>query len=175
VAFGNNPTSYNILFLGWFVFYYAGLEFRNRVGFGSQMKVKKQYIIAAFLACCLEGVVLSAVGLNEKFACNQMKLSSQVFALLIAIYFMQKKQRGEQGCIEEMMASLGNCSYGIFFVHIIIMTVCQFLLDRLLPNAWWLLDYLGIVFLTIIISWTMVGMAQKYIRSSKVKRAIGME
>lgn len=170
VVAGDNPRYYSLLFPAWFIFYYSGMVSRRE---GRRIAVKGVHIFIAYTVCFMEGVVLSVAGLNVKFAINQVKVSSQVFALLIAIYFTQREK--ESTHMGTVFATLGDCSYGVFYTHIIVLTVCQFLVDKILPSIWWLVDYILSAVLTIIGSWVLVTAAQRLIHSDKFKQALGLK
>lgn len=116
---------YNAIpFIPWFIFYYLGILFR------SNQKVKSiitkyigltclGYLVFLFLSI-FEGLSIYRYNINWfDFAKSQIKFSSfsaSFFFIWIAMYMKEKIQVNPRG----LLIYIGNNSFGIFFIHIIV-------------------------------------------------------
>lgn len=109
----------------WFIYYYLGLALRNgKVVFNLSLKKTLFCYIVALIVSELEGWGWYFYG-NYDLATTQIRISSMiasVFLMFLSYIYMNNKgnprTRGE-----EMFAFLGDCSFGIYLSHILVIRV----------------------------------------------------
>lgn len=115
---------YETFIFPWFLFYFAGLyikinNFVINKGLTSYNGIMVPILFLAFSlsASIFEGYALMSLGLSESFAVSQIKISSFLYSLAVINMFFTIRQYSSVP-ITKSLISIGNISYGIFYLHI---------------------------------------------------------
>lgn len=168
IATGSMPLFYETLFPAWFVFYILGMDARE--GKLDGVKVKVWMIGLALAASFGEAYLLMNIGCSAGFACSQIKFSSFTYASLIASWLSQHIKE----CEQNILSSIGDCSFGIYFSHILVLQVVSKVIELAGVNAWilkWTLTFL----FTACLSYAFVWCTRKIFEGKKILRYIGFE
>lgn len=168
ITTGNMPLFYETFFPAWFVFYILGMDARE--GKFKGYKVKGWMIGLALFASFGEAYFLMNIGCSVGFACSQIKFSSFIYTALIAMWLSQHIKETEPN----ILSKIGDCSFGIYFSHILVMWVVSKGLSIVGVDIWiwkWSLAFL----LTSILSYLFVWCVRKMFKGRKILRYIGFE
>ena len=168
ITTGNMPLFYETLFPAWFIFYILGMDVRE--GKFKRYEVKGWMIGLALIASFGEAYLLIKIGCSVGFACSQIKFSSFAYTTLIALWLSQH--------IKEMnpnlLSNIGDCSFGIYFSHMLVMWVVSKGLSIIGIDTWiwkWSLTFL----FTAILSYAFVWCVRRVFDGKKILRYIGFE
>ena len=162
------PLFYETLFPAWFVFYILGMDARE--GKLDGVKVKGWMIGLALMASFGEAFLLMNIGCSAGFACSQIKFSSFIYSALIALWLSRRVKE----CKPRVLSRIGDCSFGIYFSHILVMWVISKGLSIIGIDTWiwkWSLTFL----LTAILSYAFVWCVRRVFDGKKILRYIGFE
>lgn len=164
------PPFYATVFLSWFVFYYIGLQIK--IG---KMKdcivILNNYLVLTFalIVSTFEAFMLMFYTGNVSFSCSQLHFSNFFLVLVLVSFFYFHKDKVIHINILE---SIGDCSYGIFFVHIFIIMFIRMILKKIGLDQFYLLYY-GITFLmTAFLSFMIVKHSNKFLRKTSTGKKI---
>ena len=100
----------------------------------------------------------------------QIKFSSFINSSLIALWLSQHIKE----CKPSILSSIGDCSFGIYFSHIIVMMFASKAIELAGVDVWiwkWLLTFLFTACLTYAFVWS----TRKIFEGKKILRYIGFE
>lgn len=166
IAAGRTPLLYETLFPAWFFFYLMGMD--CKAGKFDKMieKVNVGWIIAALMLSLVEAFVILKLGCADGFASSQIKISSFLYAAIIALWLQKKEKSVEKNC----MYTVGDLSYGIFYVHMLILWLVRKILDVIKMNEIWII-YFGLTFIfTSILSVAWIFVIKKTAKKLKCER-----
>lgn len=177
LATGLMPRLYETVFPAWFSFYVLGLDCRSGKWVNVCRRAKNWWIAAVLGLSIIEAFVLLRVGCAIGFASSQIRFGSFLYAGLIALALMKgKDMENEDGKLRKLMVSIGDYSYGIFYVHILVLIVVRKIISALWVSQMWIYDFLICFVLTAagsyLIVWVTKRIAEK-IDAEKVLRIIG--
>lgn len=158
------PLFYETFFPAWFLFYILGMDCKSgRMDrFVSNSNVF-WILVALGLSFC-ESLLLIKSGCNMSFAASQIKISSFLYAFSIVMVFVKNEKIIEQN----LLTVLGDNSYGIFYVHLLVMMFARKILTSIGISNIWIIYFLLCFIVTIVVSCLIVA-AVKY-GAEKVKR-----
>lgn len=168
ITTGNMPLFYETVFPAWFVFYILGMDARK--GKLDGIKVKGWMIGLALIASFGEAYLLLKVGCSAGFACSQIKFSSFIYSALIALWL----SRNIKETASNILSSIGDCSFGIYFSHILVLQVVSKVIAMVGVDMWiwkWILTFL----LTACLSYAFVWCVRRIFEGKKILRFIGFE
>lgn len=168
ITTGNMPLFYETLFPAWFIFYILGMDVRE--GKFKRYEVKGWMIGLALIASFGEAYLLIKIGCSVGFAGSQIKFSSFVYTALIALWLSQHIKEVKPN----ILSRIGDCSFGIYFSHILVMWVVSKGLSIIGIDMWvweWSLTFL----LTAILSYAFVWCVRRVFEGKKILRYIGFE
>ena len=168
ITTGNMPRFYGTVFPAWFLFYILGMD--ARVGMFKKMRVKGWMIFLSLAACFIECYALMNIGCSSSFACSQIRFTPFIYTTLIALWLSQNVKDVK----ENILSKIGDCSFGIYFSHILFLWVVSKGLSVLGANVWivkWMLCFV----LTVISSFAFVWFVRKVFEGKKILRYIGFE
>ena len=168
ITTGNMPLFYETLFPAWFIFYILGMDVRQ--GKLDGQKVKGWMIGLALAASFGEAYLLMNIGCSAGFACSQIKFSSFIYSALIALWLSQHIKE----CKPSILSSIGDCSFGIYFSHIIVMMFASKAIELVGVDVWiwkWLLTFLFTASLTYAFVWCV----RNIFEGKKILRYTGFE
>lgn len=134
------------------------------------VKVKGWMIGLAMLASYGEAYLLINIGCSVGFACSQIKFLAFAYAALIALWLSQHIKESKPN----VLSRIGDCSFGIYLSHILVMWVVSKGLSIVELDTWiwkWSLIFL----LTAILSYAFVWRVRKMYNGKKILRYIGFE
>lgn len=165
---GSMPLFYETLFPAWFVFYIMGMDARE--GKLGGVKVKGWMTGLALAASFCEAFFLMNIGCSVGFACSQIKFSSFIYASLIALWLSQHVME----CKPSVLSSIGDCGFGIYFSHILVLQVVSKVLELMGVDVWIWKWHLTFVF-TACLTYAFVCCIRRIFEGKKILRYIGFE
>ncbi len=168
IATGNMPRFYETIFPAWFVFYILGMDVRE--GKLKKVKVRTWMIGLALIASWVECYVLVKIDCSSGFACSQIRFTPFIYTALIAVWLSQNVKDVR----ENIQSKIGDCSFGIYFSHILCMWVVAKVLSMVGVDIWiikWILTFM----LTAMTSFAFVWIVRKLFKGKKILRYIGFE
>lgn len=161
---GASPRLYETLFPAWFGFYYLGIQVRC----GWKLKGNGYVVAAALLLSCVEAVGLRAAGLDIGFYVSQITVGSFLYSVTIIGWLLKKSENNRRGC--RLLSKIGDCSYGIFYIHMAVLMIVGRIIECENWYAYWALRFV----LTSFISYIVVHLAQMTLKNhKKLLRYIG--
>lgn len=162
---GYSPRLYETLFPAWFGFYYLGINVRC----GLKLKCSGGKVLIAGAISCVEALALRKLGMSVGFYTSQITVGSFLYSIAVIGWIL--KQSDTQGGNTKRLGRIGDCSYGIFYVHMAVLTV----IGKFIQSGDWYL-YWGLRFaMTSIISFTIILAGQKILKKQKkLLRFIGL-
>lgn len=144
---GHTPMCYETLFPAWFSFYLLGLDCKDKK-FVSRLKEKINFgwVLVALLISISEAFILLNIGCSDGFATSQIRIGSYLYASAIILILMKYKEKESVVKLNNIFAGIGNLSYGIFYVHILVLFIVDHVLRMIQVNKIWML-YFGLSFL----------------------------
>lgn len=108
--------------LGWIIYYYEGLLLRNSdLDFSYSNKRLVISLIAAVLLQIIEGLLFYYAG--DINCGTQLKLSSLFTSVIIIVFayrFIHREYSYKKDLISKTLVLIGNASFGIYLIHIIV-------------------------------------------------------
>lgn len=168
ISTGSMPLLYETLFPTWVFFYLLGMDVRE--GKYRDFAVKGWMIGLALLVSFGEVYLMLKWGCSIGFVSSQIKLSSFIYATLIALWLSQHYQETESN----VLSTIGDCSFGIYFSHILVMWIVSKVLSMVGVDTWvwkWSLTFLFTFMFDYVIVWSV----RKIFASKKILKYIGFE
>lgn len=147
-----NGLYYALPFTTWFIFYYLGYLLKNSNLIERLLTSKKSVIIFFSLyiiflgASMLEAFLIIDLLQDVSFAASQLKFSSFMMSifLIITLLLIRIPVNKATG----FLAKIGNMSFGIFLIHMIVVYVARVILDYYyfsidFPIFWFSLSFFG--------------------------------
>ena len=155
------PLLYETLFPAWFLFYLLGMDCRSGNAGRWIKKINIYWVGIALLISIAEASLLKIAGCVDGFVTSQIRFGSFIYAAALAFWLM-KRQSGPK---RNILSSIGDCSYGIFYCHMLILGLVNKVVGTAGLNNIWILNF-GVCFiLTAILSflfvWTVRSLARK--------------
>lgn len=161
---GTSPHLYETLFPAWFGFYYLGIQIRC----GWKLKSNGYAVMGTLLLSCIEAVCLQAGGLDIGFCISQITVGSFLYSLTMIGWLLKKSKNSYMGY--SVLSKIGDCSYGIFYIHMAILMIVGKLIKFENWYAYWILRFI----LTASISYMVVHIGQSLLKKhKKLLRYIG--
>ena len=154
---GIQPRLYETFFPAWFGFYYLGIQARC----GHRVKCNGYAVIGMFLLSCVEAFGMQRLGFALGFCTSQITIGSFLYSVTIIGWILKKNENGNKR--NRLLSKVGDCSYGIFFIHMIILMLVGRLIEFSNWYTYWILRFT----LTILISFFIVYVSQKVLRYHK--------
>lgn len=163
-ATGSSPRLYETLFPAWFGFYYLGINVR----FGLKLKCNGWKVLITWAISCVEALALRKLGMGVGFYTSQITIGSFLYSVAAIGWIL--KQSDTQAENTKLLGRLGDCSYGIFYVHMAVLTV----VGKFIQSSDWYLYWSLRFTLTSIISFAIILAGQKILKNQKkILRYIG--
>lgn len=160
---GEMPRLYETFFSAWFLFYILGMDCRNGKWDNVISKMKKCYIPILLCISLVEAAALLKAGCAIGFASSQIKISSLIYTAAIAMLLMKGKDRKQDSwMIKSILASIGDCSYGIFYVHMLVLLLIRKAVSVLGFPQVWILNFMACFILTACGSYLTVFGVRKF-------------
>lgn len=114
------PLFYETPFMAWFLFYYLGLQVRN----GMKLKCNLGFVIGTWILSCFEAFALKMLGMEVGFYTSQITFGSFLYATAV-IGLILKNAENNMLNKPSVIKKIGDCSYGIFYIHMLILSVVK--------------------------------------------------
>lgn len=161
---GASPRLYETLFPAWFGFYYMGIQ----VHCGWKLKCNEYVVAGTLVLSCIEAVGLRVAGLDIGFYISQITVGSFLYSIAMIGWLLKKNESNRCGCC--LLSKIGDCSYGIFYIHMVVLMFVGRIIKCENWYAYWLLRFV----LTASISYTIVNIGQMVLKNhKKLLRYIG--
>lgn len=154
---GSSPRLYETLFPAWFGFYYLGITVRC----GLKLKCSGWEVLIAWAVSCVEALALRKLGMSMGFYTSQITVGSFLYS--VAVIDWMFKQSDTQGGNTKLLGRIGDCSYGIFYVHIAVLTV----IGKFIQSDDWYLYWSLRFAMTSVISFAIILAGQKILKKQK--------
>lgn len=154
---GSSPRLYETLFPAWFGFYYLGINVRC----GLKLKCSGWKVLIAWAISCAEAFALRKLGMSVGFYTSQITVGSFLYSA--AVIGLILKQSDTQHGSAKLLCKIGDCSYGIFYIHMAVLTV----VGKFIQNGDWYLYWILRFMLTSIVSFVIVLIGQKILKKQK--------
>lgn len=154
---GAPPRLYETLFPAWFGFYYLGIQVRC----GLKLKNNGYAVAGRLLLSCIEAVGLRAAGFDVGFYTSQITAGSFLYSVAVIGCFLKSSENSRRGCC--LLSKIGDCSYGIFYIHMAVLMIVGRFIKCENWYAYWILRF-G---LTASISYSIVQIAQRVLKNDK--------
>lgn len=114
------------------------------------------------LYLCMEAFGLRDLGMNMSFYTSQITIGSFLYSVAL-IGWMLKREKIGYFCKNRILSGIGDCSYGIFYIHMAVLMV----IGRFVDSDNWFV-YWGIRFIfTSVISFGIIYAEQVILRNYK--------
>lgn len=144
---GEHPTLYGTLFPAYLIFYVIGLEASEQKEY--IVKVVRKYgkviwILFTLGISILEGIIISGINMPQ-IAVSQMKFSSFLYSITIILFLLKhfsQEEKGIQNYLKKILNIIGNDSYGIFYLHCLIIKIETVVGKRIAVTVPWIVSTL---------------------------------
>lgn len=120
----------------------------------------------------LEVAVMSIGGCSITLASSQLKFSSCLYAVTILLYLKKNESKIQYNtCI----CKVGDCSFGIYFLHCMVLWIIQKMLSVLGISQHWFESWILTFLITTVVSYMIVMMVRTVVGDTKKLRWIGFD
>lgn len=135
---------------------------------GWKLKGNGYAVVATLLLNCVEAICLRAAGLDIGFYISQITVGSFLYSIAMIGWLLKKNENNRSGCL--LLSKIGDCSYGIFYIHMAVLMIVGRIIECENWYAYWALRFV----LTSFISYIVVHLAQMTLKNhKKLLRYIG--
>ena len=165
-----------ISILPWFTFYYLGLYLRNKLELVGVKSLLFLWLIISISLQLLESVLLKIMGHPEM--CGSGSNISSFFTSLcmcfVCVNFINKVySKRIPAFLSETLVIIGNCSFGIYLIHILIRDSIRFTSQFVQKNEFIPLFIEGLIVLIVLIVSTFMVLGLKKSLPEKINNIIG--
>ena len=172
VIAGAPPRLYGTVFPAWLLFYLLGIDCRAGRLERYVQKSSGVWVIVAVGIELLETIVLYVGGCSITLASSQLKFSSCLYAATILLCL--KKNEDKVQC-NTWISNIGDCSFGIFFLHCMVLWIVKKILSMVGIDHCWIAFWMLTFLLTTFISYTLVMLIRNKVGDMKKLRWIGFD
>ena len=117
-------------FMSWLIYYWAGIFLRRQ----AVVKLNSVNLSGIGVLCCtslnlIEGYVLYALTGTGTFGTSQIRGGVVLYALSVSVFLMANGSK----IASQILVKLGNLSYGVYYVHLLWLSVITHLLPSEIP------------------------------------------
>ena len=161
---GAPPRLYETLFPAWFGFYYLGVF----VKCGKKFSCSGYMVIGSLLLSIIEALGLRCIELDIGFYTSQITVGSFLYSATMIGWLLKKSK--EKSYKNQLLVKVGDCSYGIFYIHMVVLMVVGRFIECDNWYVYWLLRFT----LTAIISFGVIFATKKILhRHKELLRHVG--
>lgn len=181
IYMGEVPPLFGKIFPAWFIFYVFGMDCREGKFNNLANKINVWFVALAFALSLGESFLLLNVGCSYQFAQTQVRVGNFVLVMVIALFLVKIYNRKtcttEQNPEEEIhkpniLAVVGDCSYGIFFSHMLVLRCVKKLMSYMPFSDIWLPYFLCCFIVTAILSFLFVWLVRKFLIKLNAKKLL---
>lgn len=127
--------------------------------------------------CCgryrtIASIVLYVGGCSITLASSQLKFSSCLYAATILLCLKKNEDKVQYNT---WISKIGDCSFGIFFLHCMVLWIVKKILSMAGINQCWIAFWMLTFWLTTFISYTLVMLIRNKVSDMKKLRWIGFD
>jgi surface polysaccharide O-acyltransferase-like enzyme len=164
----NNFQYFGTLFPNWIIFYILGMDCRAGKLDKLINKVNVFWIFGCLLLSIGEAYLLLTLGQSDTFASSQVKFSSFIYVVVIALWL----QKHYKVCNGNIFSSIGDCSYGIFYIHMLIISLLHKAFEYLNLGDIWLIYFILVFLITTVLSYLIVLSVRTLAKKCKCEKAL---
>ncbi len=160
-----------LLFPAWLLFYYLGIYAKDK---NLKYLIKPKYLpilITLFLSAA-EAFLLNSIFKNYNISVAQLQISNIVYSLAVANLVLHLINSEKH--YFEIITKIGDYSYGIYYMHMLVIAVISKLLSIISQNINILLYQTVTVSITIFICFTAIKISNRFL-PEKLNKIIGFK
>ena len=173
---GSQPPLYATLFPAWFGFYYLGLRVRN---YNQNLECSVFVFAISLFINIAEAIAFRDFGFSVNFYVSQITAGSFFYsACMIGLILKANQARinPEQNdtTLFRIFAKIGDCSYGIFYIHMIVLKLVSLFITKIGGSISDLSSCLVLFLITAAVCFFIVSVTQRiFVNHRKFLRIIG--
>lgn len=171
ITTGKQPFLYETVFPAWLLFYLLGIDLKRGVGDKLISKVRISWVGGALGISLIESFLLMKIGTPIGFLSSQIRFGNFVYAFIFIAWIKKR----ECDVPDDVLNKVGDCSFGMYFIHLFVLQVVQKIICLLGLNQIWILYWGCCFFLTTIISYYCVNITRKVISDKNVLKLVGFD
>ena len=136
--------------------------------FGKKLNSNGYVVASTLLLSYIEAFGLRATGCDVGFYISQITAGSFLYSVTVIGWLLKRNESNRSGC--RLLSKIGDCSYGIFYIHMVVLMIVGRIIKCENWYAYWVLRFV----LTAAISYIIVHIAQIVLKNhKKLLRYIG--
>lgn len=162
-------------FFIWFEFYYLGMLVSTKEKYTLLFfhKIQKIHVIVLLSLSIIESIFLYIQWNDASFAVSQNTIGTYFYTFgLISLFLRFSQNWFHKEKLWNLFVKIGNCSYGIFYVHMIAIYCFEKIASEFNLAENWYLYSCFVFFLTAISSFGLVLVVQKILRKVNGESAL---
>lgn len=165
---GYEPEFQKMLFPAWIIFYLLGMDCRVHDLDNLLNAVKGWMIPVALFISIIESLILNLAGYDYGFVTGQVKFGNYIYCCILSLTAL-KYSRFEKK-YSKVLISLGDSSYGIFYIHMLVLIIVRKVLTYAFVSQIWFTYYLACGFITICISLLIIQFVKKMANKLRISK-----
>lgn len=137
-------------------------------------KAQKSWSVVVILASTIEEFVLLVLGCSIGFASSQIRFGSFLYSWIIALVLVKYRAGSENSSLKKVAASIGDCSYGIFYVHMLVLVIVRKVVSMTWISQTWILDFVACFVLTAVGSYLIVIGTKSLVKKLSIEKALNL-
>ena len=173
---GREPLLYATIFAAWFIFYYLGLNVRLGVVKFPLKKIPDKVVGIllgiGYSISIFEAILLMRITNNPGFAVSQIRLGCFLTNMVLIAAFLKISEKSRWQQRESWLSQIGDLSYGIYYIHYLILMIVVKVLNVIRLDHIWILFALTTFILTAILSCLIIRIMRNVLGRSMIGRII---
>ncbi len=165
IIFKMNIPFYQYYFFGWIIYYLIGLDKNN---------IKKENIILTIVMLLLSiignNIIYYINSSNYSYACSQLNILNMMYVVCLIPVILNYDSKYKTTKVTKIFESIGDNSYGIYFIHIIFLNIISVIIKKLNMN--FLIYYIITTCITLFVSYYFIKIFKK-ITNGKLDKYLG--
>lgn len=172
---GITPSLYGTFFPAWMSFYIFGMDARAGKMDIVVKRANPLWVVMMLTVAWMESFALQQAGCSIGFVSSQIKFSTFIYAYLIILVLLKNQGKEGKGVIRGVLSKVGDCSYGMFFSHMMVMYVVSKMFRILGLQSGWCAEWLWDFVLTALGSYFFVDYVRKTIEKRYFLKLMGFD
>lgn len=158
---GRNSKIWSVLFPAWIIYYILGMDSRKHVFDNVLNKFSGWKVGGALFLSILEAYILNAFGYNYEFVTGQINFSNCLYCCALSFALLKYFQENTTVKMNNVAIKIGNMSYGIFYLHMLVLMIIRKLFSFTIFFKSWVIAFLICFFLTVSITCFIIEFLRK--------------